>query len=341
VTGLLKRAGTLMLLPLSLVPFVLLGPQIAESHRNFDRVHKSAPLAAPPVALTAAERAHWQPVTPYTDAVPVLAYHGIDSRPGRDYRSVTRAAFARQMAMLDHAGFHPVSIEQYARFRAGDQAALPSRPVLITFDDGRLDSYRGAHRILQRHGFRATMFAITGKVRARDPFYLTWQELHRMERSGVWDVQPHAASGHRRVAVDRAGHMGDFYANRRYTASEGDETFAAWQTRVTREVFAARDALIEQGFEPVSFAVPAGNYGQLRSNDPRIAPFLRSLLGTQFGTVFVTDEDPSPPYSGTTGDAHRYLVRADASAESVYAWLRRENPAVAHAKRPHNPGRHR
>ena len=48
------------------------------------------------------------------------------------------------MAMLAADGFHAISIAQYARFAGGDVAALPDRPILITFDDGRLDSYQGA-----------------------------------------------------------------------------------------------------------------------------------------------------------------------------------------------------
>ena len=44
------------------------------------------------------------------------------------------------------AGFESISLAQYTRFRRGDSRGLPARPVLITFDDGRLDSYRGADK---------------------------------------------------------------------------------------------------------------------------------------------------------------------------------------------------
>jgi hypothetical protein len=324
---LLQRGAALLLLPLSVIPFLLLGPQIAESHRNFDRMQKAAPLAVPAIALTNTESARWQPIPPYTGAVPVLAYRGIDDAR-RSPLSVTRAGFARQMAMLAHAGFHAISIEDYARFRRGESVQLPSRPVLITFDEGRLDSYRGADRVLQRHGFEATMFVITGKADRRDPFYLTWAELHKMERSGRWQVQPQAARGSGRVAVDSAGRMGDFYANRRFTRSEGEETFAAWQSRVTRDIFDARDAMLDQGFTPVAVSVPRGNYGQLDSNDARIAPYLRSVLSTQFGVVLAGDAWNTPAYSRRTGDALRYEAHAETRADDVYRWLRDHNPAL-------------
>ena len=106
--------------------------------------------------------------------------------------------------------------------------------------------------------------------------------------------------------------MGPAYANRRYTSSSGEETFADWQQRVTGDVFEARSALVAQGFDPVAFAVPGGDYGQAGTNDPRIAPYLRGLLATQFGQALVESDDP--PFATRTGDATRLVVRASTSA---------------------------
>ena len=50
--------------------------------------------------------------------------------------------------MLRQAGFHDDHAEQYARFPGGSAKDLPSRPILITFDDGQLDCYRYADPIL-------------------------------------------------------------------------------------------------------------------------------------------------------------------------------------------------
>ena len=69
------------------------------------------------------------------------------------------------LAALDAAGFHTLDAETYARFARGEDVALPSRPVLVTFDDGRLDSFRGADAVLERYGMRATMFAIADAMR--------------------------------------------------------------------------------------------------------------------------------------------------------------------------------
>src|SRR3954452_16553965 len=90
VRRLAERAGTLLLLPLSMVPFVLLGPQIAESHRNFQRSQDASALPAPRVVPTALEAALWQPPLRARGAgVPVLAYAGV----GGERPAVTRLAF--------------------------------------------------------------------------------------------------------------------------------------------------------------------------------------------------------------------------------------------------------
>ena len=103
------------------------------------------------------------------------------------------------MAMLAADGFHAISIAQYARFAGGDVAGLPDRPILITFDDGRLDSYQGADAILARYGMRATMFVITAYAGAAKPGYLSWPQLRAMAGGGRWDVQEHAHAGHVRI----------------------------------------------------------------------------------------------------------------------------------------------
>jgi hypothetical protein len=304
----LQRGGALLLLPLSVIPFLLLGPQIAESHRNFERTQGSAPMAAPVVVPSAAEAALWHPVPmrPPSAAVPVLAYSGVGQSPP----SVTRLAFARQMEMLARAGYRTISIHQYARWRRGVPAGLPPRPVLIAFDGGQLETFRGADRVLQRHGFRATVFAATAEMERGNREYLRWRELHAMERSGRWDVQPGPYAGSTVVSIDASGRPGGFYAYRRFTVSGGTERFADWQQRVTRDVFDARAAMVAQGFEPVAFSVPGGNYGQAESNDARIAGWMRSLLRTQFGVVL------------GTGDARRFEVGPGTTASELYGWLR-------------------
>jgi peptidoglycan/xylan/chitin deacetylase (PgdA/CDA1 family) len=325
-----RDAGALALIPLSAIPLLLVGPSIVDSHGRFQRTHGSDPYPAPAVTLTAAEARRYAPARPFTGAVPVLAYHGVSEE--NDGYSVSRETLDRQLAMLRRTGYRSITIADFLRFRSGDDRGLPPRPVLITFDDGRLDSYRGADRILQRHGMSAVMFAITGQVAAANPFYLSWRELHRMEDSGRWEIQPHAHDGHRKVVTDPSGRTAPFYAALRYTRSEGRETFAAYTQRVASDIYALKDAFAEQGLSSEAFAAPYGDAGQ-RSGDPRIRDFLDGLLATQFRVAFVQSRGNDPRYARATGPALRYEVHTATRTADLHDWLVRHNPAEVRARR--------
>ena len=330
-----RRIGPLLLLPLSAIPLLFAMPLVLANYHRYLRYYSSPPLAAPRNVLSAAERVKFNPLPEYVDAIPVLVYHGINSHD--DGYSVTQQRFAAQMQMLKLAGFHTVSIAQYARFQAGDPNGLPSRPILLTFDDGRLDSFRGADRVLAEYGFRATMFVITGEIVDRNPFYLSWTELRRMIHSGRWDVQPHAYRGHVLIAVDARGDERPFYAARRYLRSTGEEPFAAYQRRVAGDLFALAAQFKEQGIPVYSIAVPYGDYGQQDAdNDPRIVPFVLPLMQSQFGSVFVQDDRDDPPYTTATdgGPQKRWEAHSSSTTAQLYDWLRAEDPAVPHPARP-------
>jgi peptidoglycan/xylan/chitin deacetylase (PgdA/CDA1 family) len=320
----LKRAGALALMPLSLVPFALIGPGMIDSHRQFEREQKSGALPAPDVVLSPAELGRWKRLPAFTGAIPVIAYEGVDASGPR---SVTRLELARHLALLAQQDFHTVSIHQYRRWRQGKPAGIPPRPILIAFDGGRLDSFRGADRLLQHYGFRATMFVPTAKIDPSNRSLLMWKELKQMQASGRWDVQAEGTDGDVSVALDANGATAPEYAVRRYTDSAGTETFADWQQRVTADVFAARTTLLDHGFDPVALSVPAGDFGRLGNNDPRIPGYAARLIADQFGVAFVRDARNYPPYTTPKGYAARFEIGATTTADDLYNWLRAGDPA--------------
>jgi hypothetical protein len=325
--ALIERPIALILLPLSILPFLLVAPQMVESRQLYERRHQSGPIAPPEVVLTPAQRARFKPVAAYTGAVPVLAYGGISDDPGPG--SISREAFAEQMAALGHMGFTTISPEQLARLRAGDTRGLPPRPILITFDGGRLDSYRAADKVLAQRGFRATMFVNTSAIESEEPSKLTWSELHRMDDSGRWDIEAQAHDGARRVAYDDLGRTAPYFAVRRFTRSEGLESFADYERRVTGDLFAVADRLREQGFEPHAIAQPEGEYGQGTTNDPAIAPFMRALLARQFGLYFARHPRNEPGYVARAGEPQRLRMHAELTTDRMYMWLRDHSPGAA------------
>ncbi|MDQ6713528.1 MAG: polysaccharide deacetylase family protein [Candidatus Dormibacteraeota bacterium] len=100
--------------------------------------------------------------------VPILYYHYIRINPSPKDRlgfslSTPPAAFRAQMQYLADHGFHVISLHQ-AVLAIKNHSGLPSRPVVLTFDDGYADFFTTAVPILQSHGFTATAFVISGRM---------------------------------------------------------------------------------------------------------------------------------------------------------------------------------
>ena len=118
----------------------------------------------------------------------MLLFHSVCPTSGCTSYNATPTEFARMMLMIRRAGYHTISIDEYAKWWHGEAVTLPSKPILLCFDDARLDGYRGADGTLAALGDQATVFDITGETEARNPKYLRWDELARMQATGRWDV---------------------------------------------------------------------------------------------------------------------------------------------------------
>jgi peptidoglycan/xylan/chitin deacetylase (PgdA/CDA1 family) len=239
--------------------------------------------------------------------IPILTYHGVAERGGR--YAVSPEDFAEQMAALDRAGYHTVSMAQFDRWQRGLRVKLPAAPILITFDDGIKSVWVHADRILAQHHFAATMFVITGRVGTHAPYYLSWQELERMQSSGRWSLESHTADGHRTVPIGPEGKQGAFLTHRMWLAGRNRlETMAEFRRRLSEDLAASVAALRDHGAESVgAFAFPFST-SDLPTNDPRAPEALREIVSARFTTAVdnVSTSSSIPPNAG-----RRYLPRIE------------------------------
>ena len=256
------------------------------------------PQPAPDVVLTAEEKQVWAPLPPDRSAVPVLLYHGIG--PESDFSNEADASygvdfddFARQMRLIEHAGYQTIDLPTFLRFVQGDPVELPPRPLLLTFDDARADSWTGGDGILEKLGFNAVMFVDVGRVDDGDPEYLTWQELETVQSGGRWQLQLHSGDGHQQIQYGpRPDDYGPYYAY-----EQRGETFDGWRSRVRSDIEWGQDTLADHipTYQPLAFAPPYGNYGQDGTNDPRIPDDLLGWLTGRYDAVFTQDRNARAP----------------------------------------------
>ncbi|WP_411273723.1 polysaccharide deacetylase family protein [Daejeonella sp.] len=118
--------------------------------------------------------------------VPILCYHQIrnwtssDGKVGKDY-IVPTAEFKSQMKMLADSGYNTILPDQLYNYLAYG-AKLPSKPIMLTFDDTKLDQWTVAIPELNKYGFKAVFFIMT--VSLGRPNYLSRDQVKQMSDAG-------------------------------------------------------------------------------------------------------------------------------------------------------------
>ncbi|TGD80488.1 polysaccharide deacetylase family protein [Hymenobacter wooponensis] len=127
--------------------------------------------------------------------VPILCYHQIrdwrakDSKGAKDY-IVPVEQFKAQIKMLADSGYHAILPDQlFAYLTTG--APLPSKPIMLTFDDTDLDQFTIARPTLDKYGYKAVYFVMT--VSLGRPNYMTKAQVKQLSDEGniigshTWD----------------------------------------------------------------------------------------------------------------------------------------------------------
>ena len=144
--------------------------------------------------------------------------------PSSSYQAPTRSSSSR-----------PTSPATPSRCSPSRSSSWPPKVVVsLTFDDGLDNQYAlGFKRALQPHGMRGTFYNVSGLHR-RQPAAMTWAQVTALNNDGN----------------EIGGHTVD-HVNLKTTTD--------YQTKVN-EVCDSRQALIDHGFYPTSFAYPEGAY---------------------------------------------------------------------------------
>ena len=125
------------------------------------------------------------------EGVSVLMYHMIGDQGG-NAAIMSEANLRIQMNYLRDHGYHPITMQElYDYVTKG--AALPEKPVCITFDDGYADSYSIVYPLMKEYGFPWTLFVITDDV-GKPVNRMTWAQLKEMADSHAVTIASHTLS---------------------------------------------------------------------------------------------------------------------------------------------------
>ena len=115
----------------------------------------------------------------HPSGIPVLMYHKIGDDKDND-AVIREDLFREQMKFLKDNGYNPLTMDQLYEYVVNG-AAVPEKPVVLTFDDGYADTYSIVYPLMKEYGFAATVFINPGDVGTR----LTWDQIREMHKNGI------------------------------------------------------------------------------------------------------------------------------------------------------------
>ncbi|MFD2718274.1 polysaccharide deacetylase family protein [Hymenobacter monticola] len=96
--------------------------------------------------------------------IPVLMYHKIPDAPlaTKHQIYVTKENFEKHLAYFQQRKLTPITFADYLQFARGERPLrdFPTRPIILTFDDGYTDNYTNLLPLMQQYGYRGVLYLL-------------------------------------------------------------------------------------------------------------------------------------------------------------------------------------
>jgi len=132
----------------------------------------------------------------------ILMYHRVTEVADADRYALSARDFGRQMRHLRDGRYSVIALPQLIEWCRG-VASIPDRSIVITFDDGFLDTYEYAGPVLKDLGFSATFFVITDLIGKTNTWMtgqnvpvanlMDWREVDDLKKRG-FEIGSHTAN---------------------------------------------------------------------------------------------------------------------------------------------------
>ena len=196
--------------------------------------------------------------------LPIVMYHGIsESASGESKYFISKDRFESDLKWYRDSGYTTILPSQLYAYVSGE-AILPSKPILLTFDDGYCNNYTYAFPLLQKYNMKAVISLIgSDSDIASDDIYrvpsscnLSWGEVALMAKSGLVEFGNHTYDLHR-IAGGRKG------ANQK-----PGESVEAYHEMLSADLTKNQEKIASaSGSVPLLFAWPYGAYPQDKNAD--------------------------------------------------------------------------
>ena len=207
----------------------------------------------------------------------VVAFHDVQDRAeDLDHDAVTTD---RLVAFFDHLrgdGWNPVSLQDISDARRGLKP-LPSKAILITFDDGYSSLYSRVFPLVLAYRIPVVAALVgewmkyppgalvpyAGRTKPRE-FFIDWAQAREMDASGLVEFASHSHNLHRELLINPQGNLAPAMLSLSFNPATGlYETQDQFRQRLLNDL-RANEALMfqELGKKPRAMIWPYGRYNQ-------------------------------------------------------------------------------
>lgn len=217
--------------------------------------------------------------------VPIIMYHQVkNSNFGKDV--ISPYEFKSDLEYLKKNGYHTITMTELIDY-VYDDKELPENPIILSFDDGYLNTYKYVFPLLKKYNMKIVL-SIVGK--STDDFskvvdnnvnyaHMTWDEVKEVKESGLVDIQNHSYNMHK-------------VKNGRYGCGQmANEPISHYEQVITEDILKFQEqAESKADIRPNTFTYPYGKYND--NTDTIIRKFdYKASLSCTFG-VNLINKDP-------------------------------------------------
>lgn len=121
--------------------------------------------------------------------IPIICYHNFNPTvPGS--MNITPQKFEAQLRWLKDNGYTVIPLKEAVEYLQGKRASLPSKPVVITADDGWQSAYTYMFPLVRKYHVPVTLFIYPQTI-SQGKHAMTWAELKELQQTGLFDIEGH------------------------------------------------------------------------------------------------------------------------------------------------------
>jgi hypothetical protein len=234
--------------------------------------------------------------------------------------AISDISFKQQLEALKQDNYSSVLLGQIIQWRQSDTTRLPTKPVLLTFEEANHETMEIADNLLAEFGMTALVFVDINKLNQGNIQLVSWHQLEQLVQSGRWEVGVSGCKSgddlalfspeeltqrfeQQREELERRLHTSVVAADCSHALShKSSEREAVWRQALSSALFKLGFVVAPNGANyrnDSEFSVRrirvsrdwdgADLLGQLRTHAPRLAPFVDTFQLDQPAPEWVVD----------------------------------------------------